>query len=99
MSGMFRSLTRNSSLNSVSSFASSSIIPTINKFSIRNLEDISFDDIEKSIQDWTIPKVSLKEIYKQSPFKIKSDYVIKTVEETKSIQQNEENLYPIPMER
>lgn len=62
----FRSLIRNSSSNSVfSSSTSSSVIPTINKISIRNLDEINFHDIENSIQTWTIPKVSLKEIYKE----------------------------------
>ena len=83
MSEIFRFLTRNLSSNSVSSSStSSSIIPTINKNSIRNIEEISFDDIEKFIQDWTIPKVSSREIYKEGTFKIKSNYVIKTVEDT-----------------
>ena len=43
--------------------------------------------------------ISLREIYKEGTFKIKSDYVIKTVEETLSIQQNEENLHLVPLER
>ena len=87
MSEIFRSLKRNLSSNTVStSSASSSFMPTITQISIRNLEEISFDDIKKSIQDWTIPKVSLREIYKEGIFKIKSDYVIKTVEGTLSIQ-------------
>lgn len=52
---------------------SSSSLPSsplnINKISLRNSEEITNSNIEKSIQDWTIPKVDIKEICNQCSFK------------------------------
>lgn len=62
------------------------------RMSIKNCEEVSYDVLEKSIHDWTIPKVPIKEIYKKGSFKLKSEYVIKTVERTESIMGKQENL-------
>jgi len=47
-------------------------------------EEVRIEDFNKSIENWEIPKIQLKEIYKQSKLKLfrKSDYVIATKERT-----------------
>ena len=49
--------------------------------SIKNLEEITYRNLEQSIHNWTIPYVPIKEIYNQVSFKFKTDYILKIVEE------------------
>ena len=61
-----------------------------------NQEDYSIIDIERNLQDWTIPNVPNHQIYKQSTFsKISflTNYTIKTVEKTISLNNDYESLH------
>ena len=55
---------------------------TNNTISIKNSEQLNYDNIEKSINEWKIPNIPVKEIYKKGSFNYKHDYIIKTEEST-----------------
>ena len=62
-----------------------------------NQEDYSILDIERNLQDWTIPDVPKNQIYKISTFSSKfsflTNYTIKTVEKTISLNNDYESLH------
>jgi hypothetical protein len=52
---------------------------------ILNNKEISIMNVERNLQEWNIPNIPTKQIYKQSTFSNLSfslDYTIKTVEKT-----------------
>ena len=76
MARVFRSLSRSSSSRSPGSY-----FEPITSGSVRNKEIINVENIEKHINNWTILKVSTSSVYNKGFFHLKSDYIIKTVEE------------------
>lgn len=74
------------------SVASCSSEKSVGTMSIKNASSISFEDIEKSISNWKIPKVNIKEIYHVGTFSLLSDYYIKTIEKTIPISSLHETL-------
>jgi len=58
--------------------------------SVKNASSICFEDIEKSIANWKIPKY--REIYHVGTFSLRSDYFIKTIEKTCRINTMHETL-------
>ena len=74
----------------------SSIIRTMSrKFTnsqdaIVNSEEINYPMTQNDLDDWKLPKVSNQEIYKKGTFKFFTDYTIKTLEHTISIEQEDE---------
>lgn len=73
------------------SFASSSSSSS-KTVSLKNCEEISYDKLEQSIYDWTIPEVKTREVYKIGSFKLQTDYLVKKIERTESIMRNIESL-------
>ena len=61
---------------------------TNNTISIKNSEQLNYDNIEKSINDWKIPTIPVKEVYKKGSFKYQHDYIIKTEESTLTLINN-----------
>jgi len=54
---------------------------------------ICFEDIEKSIANWKISKINIREIYHIGTFSLRSDYFIKTIEKTYRINTMHETLH------
>jgi hypothetical protein len=75
------------------SVASCSSEKSVGTMSIKNASSISFEDIEKSISNWKIPKVNIKEIYHVGTFSLLSNYYIKTIEKTIPISSLHETLH------
>ena len=71
MAHLLRTITRSNSTTS----SSRSITST-------NKTTVSINDVENHLQNWSIPKTSSSLVYNKSIFDFKSDYIIKTVEET-----------------
>ena len=82
MARLFRS---NSSASSSSSRTSFPTIPDI-----VNEEEHSYQQVNQDNSDWTIPKVSTREIYKSTFLSFRSDYNVKTVERTYGINKSHE---------
>ena len=57
---------------------------------IVNSEEINYPMTQNDLDDWKLPKVSNQEIYKKGTFKFFTDYTIKTLEHTISIEQEDE---------
>ena len=76
MSGVFRSLSRSSSSRTLK-FNSETMLPSTRK----NKEIVTIENIEKHLNNWDIPKVGVSTVYNKGSFVLKSDYIIKTVEE------------------
>lgn len=57
-----------------------------------NSLDLTIDNIEQSLNDWTIPKTNINTIYKRGTFDYFSSYSIKTTEQTLSVGQNQQNI-------
>ena len=74
--------------STVSSSSRTTSLPTIPD--IVNEEDHSYQEINQDFRDWTIPKISTREIYKSTFLNFRSDYNIKTVEKTYGINKNHE---------
>ena len=47
----------------------------------KNKEIVTIENIEKHLNNWDIPKVGVSTVYNKGSFVLKSDYIIKTVEE------------------
>ena len=47
----------------------------------KNKEIVTIENIEKHLNNWDIPKLRVSTIYNKGSFVLKSDYIIKTVEE------------------
>lgn len=73
-----RSNNSSSSSNSSSNSENNDFTGNNNKLRLRTLnnEEIVIKDIEKNLQNWTIPKIPTYEIYQKGSFNFKSDYVI-----------------------
>ena len=60
-----------------------------------NNEEINMMNIERNLQEWNIPSIPTKNIWKQSTFSslsFLSDYTIKTVEKTISLNNEYESI-------
>ena len=57
---------------------------------IVNSEKINDPKIQNDLDDWKLPKVSNQEIYKKETFKFFTDNTIKTLEQTISIEQEDQ---------
>ena len=55
-----------------------------------NEEEHSYQGVSQNLSDWTIPKISTKEIYKSTFLSFRSDYNIKTIEKTYSLNKEHE---------
>ena len=75
MSWLVRTLTA-----SDKSVASGSSDRSIRTMSVKNASSVCFENIEKSISNWKIPKVNIREIYHVGTFSLRFDYYIKTIE-------------------
>jgi hypothetical protein len=62
------------------SVASCSSDRSIRTMSMKNASSVCFEDIDKSVANWKIPKVNIREIYHVGTFSLCSDYYIKTIE-------------------
>jgi len=60
--------------------------------SVKNASSVCFENIEKSIANWKIPKVNIKDIYHIGTFSLRSDYYIKTIEKTFAVSSMHETL-------
>ena len=67
----------------VSSNSRTTSLPTLPD--IVNEEEHSYQEINQDFSNWTIPKISTREIYKSTFLSFRSDYNIKTVEKTYDI--------------
>jgi hypothetical protein len=61
--------------------------------SVKNALSVYFEDIEKSIANWKIPKVNIRDIYHVGIFSLCSDYFIKTIEKICRISSRHETLH------
>ena len=74
----------------------SSIFKTISRKSIDsqdvvvNSEEINYPKTQNDLDDWKLPKISNQEIYKRGTFKFFTDYTIKTLEQTISLEQKDQ---------
>ncbi|KAL4192672.1 hypothetical protein AMTRI_Chr06g195420 [Amborella trichopoda] len=68
-------------------------VPSSSKLRVKNKEQIIINDIEENIQNWNIPKVPIHDVYNKGAFKLKMGYAIKTVEESLSVTQNQEDFH------
>ncbi|KAK9095348.1 hypothetical protein Scep_026817 [Stephania cephalantha] len=57
------------------------------KIDLRSISEISYNDIEQSLQNWDMPIIDLKQIYTQGSFSKNQDFIIKLEEDTKSINE------------
>ena len=55
-----------------------------------NSEEINYPKIQNDLDDWKLPKVSNQEIYKKWTFKFFTDYTIKTLKQTISLEQKDQ---------
>ena len=55
-----------------------------------NSEQINYPKTQNDLDDWKLPKVSNQEIYKKITFKFFTNYTIKTLEQTISIEQEDQ---------
>lgn len=78
MDKMFRAL----SIKSSSSYSSS----------IVNSSENNFANIELFLNNWSIPQVSKREVYKYGSFEFKSDYLVKTKEKTFYVSSKDEHI-------
>ena len=76
MARVFRSLSRSSSSRTLGSYSEPST-----SGSVKIKEIIHVENIEKHLNNWTIPKVSTSSVYNKGSFHLKSNYIIKIVEE------------------
>jgi hypothetical protein len=60
---------------------------------VKNASSVCFEDIEKSIANWKIPKVNIRDIYHVGTFSLRSDYFIKTIKKTCHISSMHETLH------
>jgi hypothetical protein len=92
---MFRSLS--SRLSCKSSQPSSSSITEHQSTSFSNKvfkEEINFEDINQELDNWEIPKISPKELYKpDGSFFHRSDYIIRTVEQKFKLKSDDEKIH------
>jgi hypothetical protein len=61
--------------------------------SVKNASSVYFEDIEKSVANWKISKVNIRDIYHVGTFFLCSDYFIKTIEKTCRISSRHETLH------
>ncbi|KAL4188507.1 hypothetical protein AMTRI_Chr08g202670 [Amborella trichopoda] len=68
-------------------------VSSSSKLRVKNKEQIIINDIEENIQNWNIPKVPIHDVYNKGTFKLKMGYAIKTVEESLSVTQHQEDFH------
>ena len=61
--------------------------------SVKIASSICFEEIEKSIANWKVPKVNIRDIYHIGTFSLRSDYYIRTIEKTLPISSPHETLH------
>jgi hypothetical protein len=74
------------------SVASCSSDGSVKTMSMKNASSVCFEDIEKSIANWKIPKVNIRDIYHVT-FSLRSDNFLKTIEKTCRISSMHETLH------
>ena len=64
--------------------------PTDSQEVVVNSEKINYLKTQNDLDDWKLLKVSNQEIYKKWTFKLFTDYTIKTLEQTISLEQEDQ---------
>ena len=64
--------------------------PTYSQEAIVNSEEINYPNTQNELDDWKLLKVSNQEIYKKWTLKFFTDYTIKTLEQTISLEQEDQ---------
>jgi hypothetical protein len=92
---MFRSLSSRLSFRSSQPSSSSLTEHQSQSFSNKVFkEEIHFEDINQELDNWEIPKISPKELYKPNgSFFHRSDYIIRTVEQKFKLQSDDEEIH------
>ena len=75
MSSIFRTMSRRSSDS---------------QDTVVNSEEINYPKIQNDLDDWKLPKVSNQEIYKKGTFKVFTNYTIRTLEQSVSLEQDDQ---------
>lgn len=83
-------LFRNLSMSRSSSSSSTSPLDSSTK------QVVSIKNIETHLQNWSIPKTPSSQIYNKGSFLFKSDYIIKTVEQSLPITQGHMTVEMLP---
>jgi hypothetical protein len=91
---MFRSLSSRLSFRSSQPSSSSLTEHQSQSFSNKVFkEEIHFEDINQELDNWEIPKISPKELYKpDGSFFHRSDYIIRTVEQKFKLKSDDEEI-------
>lgn len=92
---MFRSFSSRLSCKSSQPSSSSLMENPSQSFSNKVFkEEINFEDINQELDNWEIPKISPKELYKPDGYFFhKSDYVIRTVEQKFKLKTDDEEIH------
>ncbi|KAK9082922.1 hypothetical protein Scep_029393 [Stephania cephalantha] len=85
-----------SSTSENQSSSTQKITKTPSKLDLRNINEISYSNIEQSLQNWDMPIIDTKQIYTQGSFAKHQDFIIKLEEDTKYIDDEGQELFIPP---